>query len=74
MNWIANGGFLLYNKSVMKNEMFEREWFRLDNAAKIYPAARSAKWNAVFRMAAVMKSEVNPELLQIGRASCRERV
>ena len=64
MNWIANGGFLLYNKSVMKNEMFEREWFRLDNAAKIYPAARSAKWNAVFRMAAVMKSEVNPELLQ----------
>lgn len=48
----------------MKNEMFEREWFRLDNAAKIYPAARSAKWNAVFRMAAVMKQEVDPELLQ----------
>ncbi len=48
----------------MKNEMFEREWFRLDNAAKIYPAARSSKWNAVFRMAAVMKDEVNPELLQ----------
>ncbi len=48
----------------MKNEMFERDWFRLDNAAKIYPAARSAKWNAVFRMAAVLKREVNPELLQ----------
>ena len=48
----------------MKNEMFEREWFRLDNAAKIYPAARSSKWNAVFRMAAVMKDEVNPVLLQ----------
>lgn len=48
----------------MKNEMFEREWFRLDNAAKIYPAARSSKWNAVFRMAVVMKDPVNPEVLQ----------
>lgn len=48
----------------MKNEMFEREWFRLDNAAKIYPAAKSSKWNAVFRMAAVMKQEVDPEKLQ----------
>ena len=48
----------------MRNKMIDGEWFRLDNAAKIYPAARSAKWNAVFRMAAVMKDEVNPELLQ----------
>lgn len=48
----------------MKNEMFDREWFRLDNAAKIYPAAKSSRWNAVFRMAVVLKEEVNPELLQ----------
>lgn len=53
-----------YNAIIMKNEMFEREWFRLDNAAKIYPAAKSSKWNAVFRMAAVMKQEVDPEKLQ----------
>ncbi len=49
---------------VMKNQMFEREWFRLDNAAKIYPASRSSRWNAVFRMSAVLKEEVNPEILQ----------
>lgn len=48
----------------MKNEMFEKEWFRLDNAAKIYPAAKSSRWNSVFRMAAVMRDEVDPELLQ----------
>lgn len=48
----------------MKNEMFEKEWFKLDNAAKIYPAAKSLKWNAVFRMAVVLKDEVKPELLQ----------
>lgn len=44
--------------------MFDKEWFRLDNAAKIYPAAKSSKWNAVFRMAVVMRDEVNPDLLQ----------
>ena len=48
----------------MKNAMFDKEWFKLDNAAKIYPAARSSRWNAVFRMSAVMKEEVNPDLLQ----------
>lgn len=54
----------MYNFGNMKNELFEREWFRLDNAAKIYPAARSLKWNAVFRMSAVLKEEVDPEKLQ----------
>ncbi|MBD5100298.1 MAG: hypothetical protein HDT29_03340 [Clostridiales bacterium] len=48
----------------MKNAMFDKEWFKLDNAAKIYPAARSSRWNAVFRMAVVMKEEVKPDILQ----------
>lgn len=48
----------------MKNAMFDKEWFKLDNAAKIYPAARSSRWNAVFRMSAVMKEEVKPDILQ----------
>lgn len=48
----------------MKKAMFDKEWFKLDNAAKIYPAARSSRWNAVFRMSVVLKEEVDPELLQ----------
>lgn len=48
----------------MKKEMFDREWFKLDNAAKIYPAAKSSRWNAVFRMAVVLNDEVKPDLLQ----------
>ncbi len=48
----------------MKNAMFDKEWFKLDNAAKIYPAARSSRWNAVFRMSCVLKEEVKPEILQ----------
>ena len=38
-------------------------WLRLDNAAKIYPAARRRNWSNVFRVAATMKDEINPEIL-----------
>ncbi len=48
----------------MKNAMFDKEWFRLDNAAKIYPAARNTRWNNVFRMSCVLKEEVKPDILQ----------
>lgn len=48
----------------MKNAMFEKDWFRLDNAAKIYPAARNNRWNSVYRMSAVMREPVQPQLLQ----------
>ena len=38
-------------------------WLRLDNAGKIYPAARRRNWSNVFRVAATMKDEVDPKIL-----------
>lgn len=46
-----------------KNENSLR-WLRLDNAAKIYPAARSRKWTNVFRLSVTLREEVDVELLQ----------
>lgn len=40
------------------------EWYKLDNAAKIYPAIRKRKWASVFRLSVVMKEPIRPELLQ----------
>ena len=40
------------------------EWFKLDNASKIYPASGNARWNAVYRVCAVMKDRVDREVLQ----------
>ncbi len=57
----------------MGNPMFDKEWFRLDNAAKIYPAAKSSGWNAVFRMSAVMKEKVDGEKLQLALNDVIER-
>ena len=39
-------------------------WLRLDNAAKIYPAARNQNWSNVFRMSATMSEEVDRAVLQ----------
>jgi NRPS condensation-like uncharacterized protein len=37
---------------------------RLDNAAKIYPAARRRNWNNRFRLSATLTEPVNPHILQ----------
>lgn len=40
------------------------EWFRLDNAAKIFPGQNSDGWSNVFRIGVQLKEEVDPELLK----------
>lgn len=39
-------------------------WMPLDNAAKIYPAARSRNWTNSFRLSATLKEEVDVSILQ----------
>lgn len=40
------------------------EWFRLDNAAKIFPGQNSRSWSNVFRMTVQLKEEVDPKILK----------
>lgn len=39
-------------------------WFRLDNAAKIYPAIKERNWTAVFRISVLLKDTIDPILLE----------
>lgn len=39
-------------------------WLRLDNAAKIYPAARTRSWMPLFRVSITFKEEVDRPLLE----------
>ena len=39
-------------------------WMRLDNAAKIYPAARRQNWSNVYRLSATLKEAVDVAVLQ----------
>lgn len=40
------------------------QWLPLDNAAKIYPAARRKKWSNVYRLSATLTEPVDPAVLQ----------
>jgi NRPS condensation-like uncharacterized protein len=42
----------------------ENNWYKLDNAAKIYPAISGPGRGSVFRVAVRLKQEVDPEVLQ----------
>ena len=40
------------------------KWMRLDNAAKIYPAAKSNSWSNVFRESITLSENVDTEVLR----------
>ena len=42
----------------------ENKWRRLDNSAKIFPIASSKKYSSVFRLSAVLKEKINPNILK----------
>ena len=39
-------------------------WLRLDNAAKIYPAARRKNWSNVFRQSVTLFDDIDTDVLQ----------
>lgn len=58
--------FSLINRFL--NQVMSKEnklrWLPLDNAGKIYPAARRQHWSNVFRLSATLKEEVDMQVMQ----------
>ena len=48
----------------METQRGVRQWFRLDNAAKLYPAISSVQWTSMFRLSFVMTEAVSPQRLE----------
>ncbi len=40
-----------------------KRWMKLDNAGKIYPAAKRRNWKALFRLSATLTETIDPEIL-----------
>jgi acetyl esterase/lipase len=53
----------LFLKTVLKSQRKLR-WMRLDNAAKIYPAARRRNWSNIFRLSATLSEPIDKIVLQ----------
>lgn len=58
--------FVTLNRFLNRTMYPERKlrWLRLDNAAKIYPAARRQNWSNVFRLSATLTEPVDVPVLQ----------
>jgi hypothetical protein len=51
----------------------ENTWLRLDNAAKLYPAKMCADDTCVYRVYAILKEQIQPELLHKSVTDLRKR-
>ena len=51
----------------------KKQWYRLDNAALIFPAIIRKNWNNVFRVSATLKEPVDPEVLDRAIADLKPR-
>lgn len=49
---------------IKKRPLIEKDWFKLDNAALIYPSAANGKWRSMYRISVYLYEDVNPEILQ----------
>lgn len=50
-----------------------KKWMKLDNAAKIYPAAKRRNWTALFRVSAELTEPIDPIILAKAQKSTLER-
>ena len=48
----------------LAKKVYQQNWFRLDNAGKIYPAIMSSKHSAVFRVSITLTEKIDPKILQ----------
>ncbi|MCD8094552.1 MAG: hypothetical protein LUE12_00200 [Ruminococcus sp.] len=48
-------------------------WLKLDNAAKIYPAAKRRDWSNVFRLSVTLNEKIDPKALQQALANTVKR-
>ncbi len=51
----------------------QKNWYRLDTAALIFPAVRSRDWSNAFRISATLHEDVDPEILQRAADDLRPR-
>lgn len=59
---------------VSNRKQAARKWYRLDNAANVYPAVRDRKRSGMFRLSAVLKEPIQPDLLQQALNNTLQRI
>lgn len=50
------------------------DWFRLDNAAKIFPGQNTDSWSNIFRVSVRLKEDVDKDVLQLALENTLKRI
>ena len=53
--------------------IMRKQWYRLDNAALIFPAVMRKNWNNIFRVSVTLQDKVDPEILSQAAADLLPR-
>ena len=59
--------------NMAREDEMKKQWYRLDNAALIFPAIIRKNWNNVFRVSVTLREEVDPEILNRAIAELKPR-
>ena len=51
-----------------------KKWYKLDNAAKIYPPTQRRNWAFMFRLSVCLTEEVNPDILKEAQKNILKRM
>ena len=73
MPTLSIGSFGKKELTKVANEKHFDEWYRLDNAAKIFPAVSTRRETNTFRVQVSLKELVEPEILQLAVDAILER-
>lgn len=49
------------------------KWYRLDNAAKLYPSIRTSRWSSVYRLSITLTEPIDKKLLELAAARAVKR-
>lgn len=63
---------MLYHRGMNKRE--PEKWYKLDNAAKLYPAIKNRRWTAIFRISMDLDEPVDRDLLQLALSQATKRL
>lgn len=47
-----------------KLPLYQRAWYKLDNAGKVYPGQNTSSFSSVYRISITLKEKVDPKLLE----------
>ena len=51
----------------------QKQWFKLDNAATVFPGQNTSRWSNIFRFSVMLTEKIDPDILEQALADVMPR-